>query len=459
MLKEATILPEECATQEVKSKNKKICFGIMFGLMFFIVCGLTTLSPLVADDYAYSFIFGTEERVAGLGDIITSMTTHYIYWGGRVLAHGIAQLFLWLPKALFNVANAAMYTLLVYVIYRFGNTSKNISLKLLLGILVALWLCIPVFGQVVFWLTGSCNYFWSVTVILAWVLQFKLQMDHPTQRSIGYGVAVTLLGFIAGAFSENTSAAGLLCAGLLMLYMLFLKIKWQAWMITSVVSGFLGWLFLILAPGNSARASLMETGESFFGKYYNRFMTATQMLEEYCFVIIILFAMLLSIAIYQKVSKKAIYLSLIFALTALASNYAMVLSPTYPARATMGVFAFFLVGCAVLFHSIQVEWFRILATVGLSAVLVAAIFDGMLAADVILQNNIMQNNRIESILEQKEAGILDVETVCIRAVNSKSVFHIDSEDLGAEVDYWANIPFAAYYGVDTVVATANSFYD
>ncbi len=439
--------------------KKKLLFYSALGLMFVIIWGLTTLSPIVADDYGYAFIFGTYDRVASFGDIITSMTTHYLYWGGRVLAHGIAQFFLWMPKVLFNLANAAMYVLLVYLLHRFAVPAGRVSLRLLVGIFVALWLCIPVFGQVVFWLTGSCNYFWSVTVILAWVLQFKRYLDAPQDHGVWYTVAVTLLGVLAGAFSENTSAAGLLCAGLLMLYMLHLKIKWKLWMITSVVGGFLGWLFLIVAPGNYGRSDLMDTGESFFGKYYNRFMTATKMLEEYCVVVMVVFVVLLAIALYQKVASKTITLALIFALSALACNYAMVLSPTYPARATMGVFAFFLVGCAVLFQGIQLEWFRLLSTVGLLAVLVFALFDGMLAADVIFQNNMMNENRIAEVLAQKEEGILEVETICIRAVNIKSVFHIDAEDLGDTVDYWSNISFAAYYDIDSVVATSNAFYD
>ncbi len=439
--------------------NKKQVFFIMLGAMFFIIWGLTTLSPLVADDYAYAFIFTTQDRVASFGDIITSMTTHYLYWGGRVLAHGLAQFFLWMPKVVFNLANAAMYTLMIYVLHRFAVPAGKVSLKLLVGILVALWLCVPVFGQVVFWLTGACNYFWSITVILAWVLQFKRYIDAPKAPSVCYNIGVTLLGVLAGAFSENSSAAGLLCAGLLMLYMLYYKMKWRLWMVTSVIGGFLGWLFLILAPGNSARSSLMETGESFFGKYYNRFMTATQMLQEYCIVAIVVFVALLAIALYQKVSKQQVALALIFAFTALACNYAMVLSPTYPARSTMGVLSFLLVGCAVLFQSIQFEWFRLFSTVGLSVVLVFALFDGVLAADVIFQNNIMQENRVAEIFAQKDDGILDIETYCIRAVNEKSVFHIESEDLGDTTDYWSNIVFAAYYGIDSVVATSNSFYD
>lgn len=432
----------------------------MLGSMFVVVFVLTTLTPLVADDYSYSFVFGTTDRVASVSDMIASMKTHYIYWGGRVVAHGIAQLFLWWPKLLFNIANAAMYTLLVYVIYSFANPErKNISIKLLLAILLTLWMCIPVFGEVVLWLTGSCNYFWSVTIILAWVLQFKRHIDNPKAHSVWYGIGVTLLGIFAGTFSENTSPAGLFCAGLLMLYMLQQKIKWQVWMFTSIAGGLLGWLFMILAPGNTARASLMDTGESFFGKYYNRFMNVTHMLEEYCLVIMLLFAVLLAIALYQKVAKKKIYLSLIFALTALACNYAMVFSPTYPARATMGTFSFFLIGCAVLFQSIQVEWFYLLSKAGLSAVLLLAMFNALSAADVIFQNNIMAQNREAYILSQKEAGVTDVETYAIRSVNIKSAFYIDSEELGDTTDYWLNLVVAQYYEIDSIVATSNAFYD
>lgn len=164
---------------KMQNYKKYIMMGTLAG-MFLLVCLLTTLTPYVTDDYKYFFIFYTDERVASLGDIVTSMVAHWYSWGGRVMAHTLVQLFLWLPKVIFNVANAAMYVWFVYLIYVFVQPKcKTISLSLLFAILAVLWLWTPTFGETILWLTGSCNYLWGCTLMLAWLSCFKRALDTP----------------------------------------------------------------------------------------------------------------------------------------------------------------------------------------------------------------------------------------------------------------------------------------
>ncbi len=440
-------------------KDKKIWFAAVLGTTFLLIWVLTTLTPNGVDDYVYLYIFRTETRVASFGDIFTSMVTHWNVWGGRVVAHTFVQFFLWMPKAVYNLGNAVMFTWFIYLMYRFAKTdAKEISLKLLLGIVTFLWLFLPAFAQNIFWLTGSCNYLWGVTFILAWLLQFKLHLDAPKQHSVCFTVVFTLLSVCMGAYSENTSAAAMLAAGLMMLYMLYQKIKWQLWMLTSLVGAFVGWLFLVLAPGNSARAETEEVGWSMLAKCYNRVLTAIKMWQINLLPVVILFAVLLVVALHQKVAAKQIHMAVLMAFTAFACNFAMVLSPTYPLRACLSVFVFLLIGCGILFQSVQAEWFSLAAKCVLAVALMLTMADVLVSGEAILQCYTMEQDREEELQASIAAGDLDFEMYNIVSDNDKCIYSSDIGWFYPVETVQFNVAFARYYGLDSVVVTHELYY-
>lgn len=161
-------------------------------LMFLLILINTAFTPLMMDDYMYSFVYGTgtAARVDSFADIIQSMQVHYFAWGGRVTVHAVVQLLLWWDKIVYNVLNAAVYVLLSYVIYRFAGAEKH-DFKCYIAILIAMWFWIPMYGETVFWLSGSINYLWNVTFNLFWLFQFKKQLDapHAPRASSKFGFA------------------------------------------------------------------------------------------------------------------------------------------------------------------------------------------------------------------------------------------------------------------------------
>ena len=118
---------------------------------------LNVFTPLIAYDYSYSF--GIDGRLKNIIDVIEKQINHYFTWGGRIVAHIIAQSFLLFPKIIFSIANTVIYTLLIYVIYlNAKGENKEHKPGMLLLIHLILWFTLPVFGQTCLWLIGSCNY-------------------------------------------------------------------------------------------------------------------------------------------------------------------------------------------------------------------------------------------------------------------------------------------------------------
>ena len=128
----------------------------IFICVFLLIFLCTSLTPMMADDYSYSFSFYDRSRIENLADIFSSLSVHRIEMNGRMLAHFFAHLFLLLPKPIFNIINALVFSGIIFLLFSWIRTSdKRTNILLLLLIIAMLWLFVPVFGQVFLWLDGA----------------------------------------------------------------------------------------------------------------------------------------------------------------------------------------------------------------------------------------------------------------------------------------------------------------
>lgn len=131
--------------------------------MFAVMLLFNFLTPLVSDDFNYMFSFATNERIKNIADIGASMAAHRTSMNGRVFAHAFVQLFLLLPKAVFNFVNSFSAVLIMLLMLHFVRTgSQKRDLFLLLCGMFMIWYFTPDYGQVYLWLDGACNYSWAM---------------------------------------------------------------------------------------------------------------------------------------------------------------------------------------------------------------------------------------------------------------------------------------------------------
>ena len=119
--------------------------GVIAGLalIFVLLLAANFLTPMTADDFLFSFSHAHWSRLTGVDEILPSMAALRQNTNGRVLAHFFVQLFLLWPRPVFNVLNAAMGTLLFYILYRYvrrGERTRDLLLLLLLFSLLFLLL-------------------------------------------------------------------------------------------------------------------------------------------------------------------------------------------------------------------------------------------------------------------------------------------------------------------------------
>ena len=190
-----------------KLNSSRLCLLAMLAAIFLIMLFCNFNTNLVADDYMYCFSFADNSRIESVADIFPSMAAHRHSMNGRVVAHFMVQLFLMLPKAVFNIFNAAFFTALVWLIYYISRQDSSHNTLLCLCIFGLIWVLQPQFGQVYLWFDGAINYLWCAVFCLVWLIPWinKFLRDKNPNRTTQF--FYILFSVIVGAFSENASVA------------------------------------------------------------------------------------------------------------------------------------------------------------------------------------------------------------------------------------------------------------
>ena len=222
-------------------------------LIFVLLFRLTSLTPLLMDDYDYSFSWATGERLSGIGDVLRSQAAHWQLWGGRSVAHFLTQTFLLLGKPVFHALNPVVYLLLLVLILRLGN--GQVKWWRLLCVHLALFLLLPGFGTVFLWLDGACNYLWCTLLALyPLLLTARIEEGSFSGKAAAWIFSI-LLCFLAGWTNENT-ACGVFAGRIL--WLIFRKSRNERVCVPELISfaaELAGMLLLLFAPGNFVRAA------------------------------------------------------------------------------------------------------------------------------------------------------------------------------------------------------------
>ena len=296
--------------------------NIILFTIFISMLALNYLYPYISDDYTYMYKYDNFERIKNISDIFFSMKDHYFLWGGRVLAHSLASVFLLLPKNIFNICNSIMYTIFIYLIYLIGRRNNKDNYNYLFIIHLLIWFINISFGEVTLWLTGSCNYLWTSVIILLFLYLF-----HKENKNV---IIFSILGILAGMCNENFSLSIIFVC---ILFVIFNKNYRNKNNYIGIIFLIIGYLFLFLASGNFIRASAGV----------NNIITITQKILYLIkvFSLLIIFILLLSYVLYKKNKLKKDYL--IYILGSIICILFLVVAPTFSLRATIGTLIYNLI--------------------------------------------------------------------------------------------------------------------
>ncbi|MBO6257911.1 MAG: hypothetical protein J6M93_01015 [Succinivibrio sp.] len=442
--------------------NNKSLWYLALWAVFIFACAY--MIPYFSNDYRYMLVEGNNAYVSSVADVFVSQYRHYFSWGGRTPAHIIAQLLLYWGKSVSAVMNTVCYMTVVLFIYYHAYgirpTLKGLRFIPLVLITFGLWLCLRTYGEVVFMLVSSCNYLYTTAIILIFLLPFRLMFkDEKAEDSILFGIMMFFLGIIAGWTNENTGFAVCSMTGVLFIYN-FIKHKLTFWQFAATLGLGIGYLILVLAPGNAARLAWMKSWGHF--SYWAHItggigITGLTLLTQLPLFVTLLFFV-------RRITRSAYQIDLPwqwraigwYFLMAMLSLLIMIFSPNFPARST-APFTIFLLTAMVCAYSIldikavkllDRRYAAVLWSVGIVYVATtwATALYGYYTA---YQDSKVRNAQIATQLAQ---GKKDLVVTPFHVRTSKYVF---IGDIRAEKSNFADEIVARYYKINTIRRTCN----
>lgn len=226
-----------------KDKIKDNAFNLLSFLTIFLVVFIMSYNMTYApDEYNYSHITWTDTRISSFSDILLSQKILYLNWTGRILAHFLIQVFLYVNHIFYPICNALVFCIFIYSILKLSNTKVNgITI---IGCFALSWMFLPVFGETTIWLSGSLNYLWTVTILFSMFVMYK-----HIDRIKSY-IVIVIVSFLAGFTHENTAFLG----ASFLFYSFLLNRDNLSKRLVSIISFFCGVGALLLAPGTLNRA-------------------------------------------------------------------------------------------------------------------------------------------------------------------------------------------------------------
>lgn len=422
-------------------------------------------TPWTVDDYGYHLNFATRELLDSFSSIVESMQYHYHFINGRLIPHSIVQLLaLYVGKPIFNVLNSAVFVLLGLLIYKISNVKKALSPIRFLFIYLLMFLLLPAFGQTVLWFDGSVNYLWGTTLVVLMMYFFHNKLLNPEKyTSVGFFILTIPLAFLAGGWSENTSAVFLMLEVLYSaLYLWTYRKKLPAFYIVDFLVSTASWLIMITAPANSYRRTRLPQFNSKAEALRNGMNSCMLIMRRYLYIFLFMLLALLMMFILIRVfknrftnkfelnlNKNCIFTTSLFLLASFVANFVMVVAP-YGPRSAFGPVVFMMIALCMAASCLQLKKFSFIAfTLGLALFLSISAFTagGMRS---VKDAGTLTLECEKGIVAQVDAGIKDVRGDAVRST-SEFVANTGLEILSTSPKRNINRDTAAFYGADTIV--------
>ncbi|SDC00515.1 hypothetical protein SAMN04487864_101397 [Succiniclasticum ruminis] len=463
---------------EKQNKNKNGLFALIVIYSFLFI--LNYLTPMgFGDDYLYSFIWQGNAmnhplsldavRISSFSDLFLSQWRHYFTWGGRTVAHSLAQFFLWQGKVFFNLINSFVGALLVVEVYwciHKGKVSFSFNPKILYWIFFALWAFTPGFTPVFLWLTGACNYLWTCVILIGLMIPYIKKYYYPENKNCDCTVFagfMFLCGVIAGWTNENSVCWIILTLAIHLLVLHRKSGNIENWMYTGFIGLIVGYIALMFAPGNLFRLHLIHglkwdilqtftiNGSAFLKVIFCQFLLWYFLLR--------FFYIVAHVSNMDADLRKESSLITILSIISLGMTGIMLMAPDFPERSGFfgTVWLIIAIGIASRIQKehkmklIQDDAKRFLSVIGviyfiMTSVITIQYFYEMFEWHRELIHRVVQskNNNKKTVLIVKPFRKANKTEVLM------SGFHIIENGLSEDADNWENVAFARYYGIKEI---------
>ena len=223
-------------------------------------------------------------------------------------------------------------------------------------------------------------------------------------------------------------------------------------MVSGLAGNVIGFLFMIMAPGNAVRAGYKEELHTGLFGMASRWLKITLVLKDEFMVLLCIFLFLFILLRYQKTTWKTMQNMLLYFLIFLATCYALVMAPEPQVRAYFGAGIFLIIACVQGFCDIRTED-TLIHTGRTTVVMIMLLYMAFtyLESGANLARIYREENERYDYLAQKAAEGEEEVTLPMLRPDFKTKYSMAyASDIEKEKEYWVNIAYAYYYGINWV---------
>ncbi len=420
---------------------------VLYGIVFTVLLFLTMLTPMVCDDFAYSFNFADWTRLETLGQLAESMAVHRESGpNGRILVLGLVSFFSMFPRWIYCVVNALTGVVLVASLNRLIHLSKwRESVPVLVFCCLFISCFTPAFGENYLWLTGAPNYFWTVTSALLYALPFFLDYLEVTPKSEKLSIIICVvqfpIAFFFGTCSEGLSLVFLALTAFLWLLCWIKHKKFRLLHLLWLLTATLGYFYMMSAPATSGLASRPDI--SVLGYHFRQ---VSRYAQEYLIWPFLIYSVFFALALAFRVDRKKIILSVLIFLSALAVLASYIFAKYFVLRHLCSPVFLTMLAIALLMTSLTESRKEVFSLVALACVSVLFLLQFPVGVLDIAISRHKQDERVIQIQDALSAGQSSVILENYYPYTSYAVEFVmsSSPELGP------NVNIADYYGIKEV---------
>jgi cbb3-type cytochrome oxidase subunit 3 len=288
---------------------------------------------------------------------------------------------------------------------------------------------------------------------------FRKAYKEDKTGSIGFTAGMFVLGLLAGWCNENSSG------GVIFIVLLLMLLKWlpkkdfsgiRSWMVSGLAGNVIGFLILLLSPGNRSRAASAEEAHSGLLGFAARALRVTLTLKENYLILILVF-MVIAIAIAYRTGSKDKFLSaasrmLIFGVAFFVTSYALVAVPDSQLRTYYCASLFLMTGIASGFAWIVNEGFsedliQIVATSFITVFSVLLFFSFIENGANLARIKREFDERDAYLTEAAKGEEMVVEAPMLRPEWDNRYSMAYESDICEDKFNWLNLSYAEHYGL------------
>lgn len=435
---------------------KKKLFILTIIILFFSMYAVNKLTPLIADDYTFS---AYTRNIKNIPDLIYALISFYKYSNGRVFGMLYIYISLMLGKGIFNIINSFAYIIMTLLVYLICNDFKKMKLSLYIIINLLIWFIVKDYGQVMFWISGACNYLWISIPILSVILLFRLNSVKPgcVKDKVINIFLISILSFVAGWGGENSSFGMIMINFLYLIYYKHRKIKIPTWAIASIIMSISGYVIMFIAPGNFIRLNQSDTYPMLF-----KIIMVTHFIVNFLSIAFIILSAVYLIAknyFQDKFTNLNIFIQCsIFIITTFCSIYCLSFAPYPTRRAWFCPFLFIIIAIGICYSMFDFSNKKLILCkkIIFSLIVILSINYSVTYIDTLIVTyklSAFSKERDKYIIEEKGKGNMDIQ---VKAMTYSYPFPEEHNafygltDVSSDPEYFVNHGLAQYYEVNSI---------